>query len=353
MPHPLADGFLVAGTAGAAADTGDSVFQPTERDPAVVVVIDEVDETGNIEGASKLLEFLASKQRKAAAVLILAGQRATATWTGGSGVRINLSTVVTGLLARDSEARHAVGAENEIPDISEYSHGEAGFFQIWSTRAKRITARGRSFYMGSIGEQQRKIIALRDPAARPALDGPDEITAPAPAVPREQGAGALRERMARVREVNEGRPLPAEPGALPVVPGVPAQDMQVLLQLLAAPEGTTAALAGAALGKSKSLAHEYLTALRDHNIARLTGGGRGSRFRLCRAEPEPVLGPQQYTTIEAVAELVLSGVVAADDEQREILGQAWQAAHGHPYREQAAHDRPHLTLLQGGGGAAQ
>jgi hypothetical protein len=28
---------------------------------------------------------------------------------------------VTGLLARDSESRHAVGAENEIPNIREYS----------------------------------------------------------------------------------------------------------------------------------------------------------------------------------------------------------------------------------------
>jgi hypothetical protein len=43
-------------------------------------------------------------------------------------------------LARDSESRHAVGAENEIPDISEYSGGEAGFFQIWSTRAKKVLA---------------------------------------------------------------------------------------------------------------------------------------------------------------------------------------------------------------------
>ncbi len=73
--------------------------------------------------------------------MILAGQRATATWTGGAGVRINLSTVVTGMLARDSESRHAVGAENEIPDIAGYSGGEAGFFQIWSVRAKKILAR--------------------------------------------------------------------------------------------------------------------------------------------------------------------------------------------------------------------
>ncbi len=344
---------LIGERAQTAAHTGDSVFQPTRTDPAVVVMIDEIDETGNIEGATKLLEFLASKQRKSAVILVLAGQRATVQWTGGSGVRVNLSTVVYGMLARDSEARHAVGAENELPDISGYSRGQAGYFGIYSVRQKKLTQRGRTFWIGTLRDQQDKIIARRDPAARPALKGAGEITAPAPAAPREQAGSGLRERLARVREVNEGRPLPAGPGALPVVPGVPAHDIQVLLRLLAAPEGTTAALAGVALGKSKSLAHEYLTALRDHNIARLTGGGRGSRFRLCRAEPEPVLEPQQYTTIEALAELVLSGVVAADDEQREILGQAWQTAHGHPYREQAAHDRPHLTLLQGGGGATQ
>jgi hypothetical protein len=343
---------LIGQRSETAVHTGDSVFQPTGDDPAVVILADEIDELGKIEGVSRLLEFLASKQRKAAVSLILAGQRATAAWTGGAGVRINLSTLVVGLLARDSESRHAVGAENEIPDIAEYSGGESGFFQVWSTRAKRVLARGRSFWMGSIGEQQRLIISRRDPARRPVLAGAGAAPASAPAAPREHPGSGLRERLAHVREQNEGRPLPVATGAPPVVPGVPPHDMQVLLRLLAAPEGTTAALAGVALGKSKSLAHEYLTALRDHNIARLTGGGRGSRFRLCRAGPEPVAEPRQYMTIEALAELVLSGVVAADDEQREILEQAWQAAHGRPHGEQAAHARPHLTILQGGGGAA-
>ena len=112
--------------------------------------------------------------------MILAGQRATATWTGGAGVRINLSTVVTGMLARDSESRHAVGAENEIPDIGEYSGGEAGFFQIWSVRAKKILARGRGFYIGRIGDQQREIISKRDPAARPVLEGAGRSRPPEP-----------------------------------------------------------------------------------------------------------------------------------------------------------------------------
>jgi hypothetical protein len=181
---------LIGERSETAVHTGDSVFQPTPEDPAVVILADEIDELGKIEGVSKLLEFLASKQRKAAVILILAGQRATATWTGGSGVRINLSTVVTGLLARDSESRHAVGAENEIPDIAEYSAGEAGFFQIWSTRAKKILARGRGFWIGSIGEQQEHIISRRDPTARPVLAGAGTAPGPAPDAPREQGGSA-------------------------------------------------------------------------------------------------------------------------------------------------------------------
>ena len=42
---------LIGERAETAAHTGDSVFQPTRENPAVVVMIDEIDETGNIEGA--------------------------------------------------------------------------------------------------------------------------------------------------------------------------------------------------------------------------------------------------------------------------------------------------------------
>ena len=61
-------------------------------------------------------------------------------------------------------------------------------------------------------------------------------------------------------------------------------------RLLASPEGTTASAAGIAIGKSKWVAYEYLTALKDHGIAELTGAGRGSRFRLAGhpvREPRP------------------------------------------------------------------
>jgi hypothetical protein len=318
---------LIGERSETAVHTGDSVFQPTRDDPAVVILADEIDELGKIEGVSKLLEFLASKQRKAAVSLILAGQRATAAWTGGAGVRINLSTLVVGLLARDSESRHAVGAENEIPDIAEYSGGESGFFQIWSTRAKQVLARGRSFWIGTIGEQQQLIISRRDPARRPVLAGAGAAPAPAPAAPREQPGSGLRERLAHVREVNEGRPLPARPGPLPVVPGVPPEVMAVLYPLLASGR-TSAAAVGLQLGVSKTTAYEYLAAMREYGFAEVAGGGRSSGWQLPgqpqvpEAMQEPLrqyIAASQYATIEDLAQAVHDGLVEADDDARGVL----------------------------------
>ena len=329
---------LIGHRSQTAVHTGESVFQPTRQDPAVVVMIDEIDETGNIDGASKLLEFLASKQRKSAVSLVLAGQRATATWTGGSGVRINLSTVVTGLLARDSESRHAVGAENEIPDIGEYSRGQAGFWQIWDVRAKRIKARGRAFYMGKIGAQQEKIIARRDPAGRPVLEGADEVTAPAPAAPREQPGSALRARLAHARALNEGRPLSAIPGTLPVVPGVPPGVVAAVLPMLASGH-TSASAVGLALGISKTAAFRHLSAMRDYGVAEQTGTGRGAGWRLVPRRDDT---RRHYTTIDDLAQAVHDGLVEADHEQRAVLEQALEIA-----------SRPQLTLLLGGGGGGQ
>jgi hypothetical protein len=329
---------LIGERSETAVHTGESVFQPTRIDPAVVVMIDEIDETGNIEGASKLLEFLASKQRKSAVSLVLAGQRATATWTGGSGVRINLSTVVTGLLARDSESRHAVGAENEIPDIGEYSRGQAGFWQVWDVRAKRIRARGRAFYMGKIGTQQEKIIARRDPAARPVLEGAGKVTAPAPDAPREQPGTALRERLAHARELNEGRPLPGVTGTFPVVPGVPPEVVANLIRVLSGGPRSAAA-AGLALGMSKSATHRHLAALNQAGVVeKAQGAGRSAGWQL--ADPRPV--PPQYTTLQDLAEAVHQGLVEADDDALGVLEEVRRIA-----------GRPRLTLLYGSGGGGQ
>ena len=112
------------------------------------------------------------------------------------------------------------------------------------------------------------------------------------------------------------------------------------MRLLAAPEGTTAGAAGLALGKSKSIAHEYLTALRDRGIAELTGGGRGSRFRLASARSRPPrLSPGRTSPSRTSPRPSHDGLVDATGEQRAVLEKAWQIA-----------DRPRLTLVQGGGG---
>jgi hypothetical protein len=322
---------LIGERSETAADTGESVFQPTRENPAVVVMIDEVDETGNIEGASKLLEFLASKQRKAAVCLILAGQRATATWTGGAGVRINLSTMLIGVLARDSETRHAVGAENEIPDISEYSRGEAGYFGIWSVRQKKYIQRGRTFYIGKLRDQQG-IVARRDPAARPVLEGAGEIPVTAPPAPGQQPGSGLRERLAKVQALNEGRSQGRTTGALPVVPGVPPEVVAVVLPMLASGR-TSASAVGLALGISKTAAFRHLSAMRDYGVAEQAGTGRRAGWCLAAQDDRP-----QYTTIEDLAQAVHDGLVEADDEQRAVLEQALEIA-----------SRPRLTLLQGGG----
>jgi hypothetical protein len=343
---------LVTDRSATLAQTGHSVFQPTPDDPAIVLMVDEVDEVvASVPGSGPILEFLASKQRKSAVCLILATQRATQKQTGGGMVRANLSQVVIGNTNRATESRHATGAEADIPDISEYSRGRKGFFQIWDPQAKEITARGRTFLLGVPPDELaycKRIVDTRK-GTRRTLPGPDLVLdaprehAPGERVPGEHAPGAaapgvseMRARLAAARERNE-----TAPGSAPVrhraVPGVPPEAMAVLMRLLAAPEGTTAGAAGLALGKSKSSAHDYLAALRDRGIAEKTGGGRGSRFRLVRAAPES----RPYTTIEALAQAVHDGLVDASDEQRAVLEQAWQIA-----------NRPRLTLLHGGGSDA-
>lgn len=87
----------------------------------------------------------------------------------------------------------------------------------------------------------------------------------------------------------EDRPLPVADETLPVipvVPKVPPKAVQVLLQLLATPEGTTGSQVGAALRKSRGSGLDYLTALRKQGIAEMTGAGRGCRYRLARTEEQ-------------------------------------------------------------------
>lgn len=271
--------------------TGDSVFQPAPEDPAVVIVIDEVDEVAKIPGASPVLEFLASKLRSAAVVLVIAGQRATNQWTGGGGVKANLSTVLLGNMARGSESRHATGAEQDIPDISEYSRGQAGFFQVWDVRGKRVRARGRAFNIGNIRDQQ-VIIRARETGGQPVLPGPvlvfDDNDQPSTVEGSRVTESSMRARLANALGLLNGsapRPAPKAPDDKQdtpppaprprPVPGVPPEAMPVLMRLLSQSERTSGAAAGLALGKSRETGRNYLNALCKAGIAEPAGGGQG------------------------------------------------------------------------------
>ena len=345
---------LVTERSATLAETGHSVFQPTPEDPAYVLMIDEVDEVvSSVPGSGAILEFLASKQRKSAVCLILATQRATQKQTGGGMVRANLSQVVIGNTNRATESRHATGAEAEIPDISEYSRGRKGYFQIWDPQAKEITARGRTFLLGVPPDELaycRRIVDARKGAGSvvPAIElAPRDRQehAPEPAAP---GAGEMRARLAAARAANERSPAapagPARLAALRLPADIPPADAQALLALLGDPEGTSAGPAGAAIGKSKATAWRYLNILREHGVAELVTAGRSSRYRLAgKPAPRPEAEAEQgqrspgYLTIQALAEAVHGGLADADEATREVLEKVWEIEHRPA--------RPHLAVV--------
>ena len=99
--------LLVTNRSATLAETGHSTFQPTEDDPAVGIVINEVDEiVAHVPGAGKALDFLASKQRKSAVFLLLATQRFVIAALGGGMVRANMSEVLVGMV----DAGHRIPA---------------------------------------------------------------------------------------------------------------------------------------------------------------------------------------------------------------------------------------------------
>ena len=341
--------LLVTQRSATLADTGHSTFQPTPDNPAVCVVIDEVDEiVKHVPGAGQALEFLASKQRKSAVALLLATQRAVIAALGGGMVRANMSEVLVGKVARASESRHATGAETEIPDIREYAHGEPGYFQRWDPHSGTITGRGRAFLLGKPPEElayMKRIVAARRSLRDWSIPDMPPLTLDGGQAAATTVTGATAQEIADMRGRLASIAQPAPPSA-PAVPAlrvplaIPQAEGQILLRLLASPEGTTAAAAGRAIGKSKWTAYEYLTVLKDQGVAELTKAGRSSRYRLAgEAQPEQAeqaARPGAYVTLSALAEAVHAGR-ADGGEAAEVLEKVWQISH------RAA--RPRLTLI--------
>ena len=300
-------------------------------------------------GAGKALDFLASKQRKSAVFLLLATQRSVIAALGGGMVRANMSEVLVGMVNRATESRHATGAEKEIPDIREYAKGAPGYFQRWDPHSGTVTGRGRAFLLGKPPDElayiKRLVTArrpLRDwsiPDMPPlALDGGQAAATAAVTDATTQQIAGLRGRLASITQAAT-QPQPAGPAApLPpavrIPPGIPPQIGQTLLALLEAPGGTTASAAGLAIGKSKTVALEYLSLLRDRGIAISSRRRPGNTVAPRRAAPPGPARPARrrkiprhrpaYVTVEALADAVHDGLVDVDDDTRAVLEQARQ-----------------------------
>ena len=354
--------LLVTQRSATLAETGHSTFQPTAEDPAVAVIVDEVDEiVKHVPGAGQALEFLASKQRKSAVCLLLATQRAIISALGGGAVRANMSEVLVGKVARATESRHATGAEKEIPDIREYAKGAPGYFQRWDPHSGTVTGRGRAFLLGKPPDElayMKRIVTarrlLRDwsiPDLPPlALDGGQAAAT----------AGHRRHRPADRRHARQARqhhpdrhPAPARradrtaaPGR-PDPPGHPAADGQTLLALLARGHHGVRGRARHRQIQDRGPGVPEPAAGPGHRQD--TGGGRSTRWhRADTATPGPARpdlapedppGPAAYVTVEALADAVHDGLVDVDDDTRAVLEQARQI------RDRQRAGRPHLTVV--------
>jgi hypothetical protein len=293
--------------------------------------------------------------------LILATQRGVVRAIGGGGVRANMSESLVGVVTRSSESRHVTGGETELPDIRPYSKGVPGYFQNWNPLSGTVISRGRAFLLGKAPDElayiQRLVAArrhLRDwsvPDMPPlVLDDPGEHQdrAPGDGAPAAPGADDMRARIAAARgEATGNTPAPGNTRAVlapapesgqgnrgvpagtvhPVIPGVPPRGVAILIPLLASGR-TSAAAAGLALGVSKTVAYEYLSAMREYGYVEVSGGGRSAGWQLPerpevpegkREQVENYTALRRYATLEDLAQAVHDGQVDTDDDARTLL----------------------------------
>jgi hypothetical protein len=329
----------------------DAKVTPTPATPLLVVKIDEVDQVARDPVCKQLLSSIASKCRSEGVALLIAGQRATAAWIGGADLRANVDIVLLGRFSRAGEAKKATGDEISLPDMGEYGEGRPGVWLVYELGGGGTYERGRVFNLSDPADIEA-IVARRAATRRPYVPEPalaalndlwDLVTGEDPVDDGEDGqygpppgsAGGLMPGTADVTAKTaatratlsgtdalaaalSGRPQ-AEPERAAEVAAertrqmlmtnygdidIPPADRNALLRLLADPAGTSAAEAAVVLGKTKSTAHRYLSALRATGTARLDGSGRGSRFRLASSPAPGPAGP---------------GLVAVPDDEADDL----------------------------------
>jgi ATPase family associated with various cellular activities (AAA) len=128
-----------------------SAFQPSASQPLIVVMIDEVDKLvkGNdylAQGIRSELGKLVSAGRSEGVAVIMAGQRGTADWMGGSDTRSQIDVFCVGKVGRRGEMHHAAGDMGlMMPDMASYGEGHAGVWVIAELGGS--CEAGRTFYL--------------------------------------------------------------------------------------------------------------------------------------------------------------------------------------------------------------
>lgn len=141
-----------------------ATFVPGPAAPLVVVLVDEIDSltVGNDGMAAAIkaeLTYIATKGRSEGITLIIAGQRGTAAWLGGSDLRSQLDIVCLGKVGRAGEIMHAAGDMGLVlPDMATYGEGHPGVWVI--AEAGGDYEAGRTFDLHELTDI-RKIAAAR------------------------------------------------------------------------------------------------------------------------------------------------------------------------------------------------
>jgi len=122
--------------------------KPTSAEPAIVLMIDEVDMTTNDADRKEQLGLIASKCRSEGIILIIGSQRPFDKDLGGK-TRAMLTDIVWGKLKARDLAQASGGLAN-LPDMNEYGQGNPGVFGIapYPVSAASPVQRGRAFFWG-------------------------------------------------------------------------------------------------------------------------------------------------------------------------------------------------------------
>ena len=137
----------------------DAVLQPTARQPLIVVMIDEIDAlTGGRDqlaiAIKENLAYVASKGRSVGVALVIAGQRGTADWLGGSNIRTQVNVVCVGKVNRRGEIMHAAGDGGySMPNMATYGEGNEGVWAIGEIGEEYQL--GRTFLLKELADIRR------------------------------------------------------------------------------------------------------------------------------------------------------------------------------------------------------